>query len=120
MDLLLALFGTENHVSTGQICARAAVFFVYGLLMLRLSGRRTFAEWSALDVIIIVVAGSAMGRAMMGSGSLPGALAAVALLVLLHRALSWGVAKFPVLAAWVEGEPVMVARDGILDEVRRL
>jgi uncharacterized membrane protein YcaP (DUF421 family) len=119
MEMLTALFGTENHVSTGQICARAVLLFLYGLLMLRLSGRRTFAEWSALDVLIVVMAGSAMGRALMGSGSLPGAMAAVAVLVLLHRALSYAVAKMPGLANVVEGRPVVLARDGVLDEEAR-
>jgi uncharacterized membrane protein YcaP (DUF421 family) len=120
MELLLVLFGIEHHVTPAQICARALLLFAYGVLMLRLSGRRTFAEWSGLDVIIVVMAGSAMGRAMMGAGSLPGALAAVALLVLLHRALSWAVAKSPALAGLVEGEAALIACDGVIDEARRL
>ena len=118
-DVLTRLFGTENHVTVAQICARAAMLFVFGLVTFRLSGRRTFAEWTAVDVIIVVMAGSAMGRAMMGSGSLPGALAAVGVLGLLHRGLSYAVAKSPTVSHIAEGRPATLARDGMLDEAAR-
>ncbi len=60
MDLI---FGTMHHVTGPQECARAVLIFFYGLFMLRLSGRRTFAHWSALDMIISIIVGSTMARA---------------------------------------------------------
>jgi len=119
MDVLTTLFGTEDHVTVGQICARAAMLFLFGLAVFRLSGRRTFAEWTALDLIIVVMAGSAMGRAMMGSGSLPGALAAVAVLGLLHRGLSYAVVKSQAVSRVVEGMPATLIMEGVLDEDAR-
>lgn len=42
------LLGTEHNITLAQEYARAVIIFAFGLVMLRLSGRRTFAQWSAL------------------------------------------------------------------------
>lgn len=120
METLVALFGTEGHVAPGQECARAVLIFVYGLVLLRLSGRRTFAHWSAVDIIMSIIVGSTLSRALTGSAPLPGTMAAAAVLVLLHLAAAYAVAASRVLSRLIEGPPIMIARDGLLDNARRL
>lgn len=44
--LMEAIFGIKDHLSIIQECARAVLIFAYGLAMLRLSGKRTFSQWS--------------------------------------------------------------------------
>ncbi|MEI9931811.1 MAG: hypothetical protein WDM89_15055 [Rhizomicrobium sp.] len=106
------LFGLENHVSLAQECARAVLIFFYGLALLRMSGRRTFGDWSAVDVILSIIIGSALGRAMTGSAPLPGTLAAAAVLTCLHVLLGYLVASSKVASRIVEGAPVELAFDG--------
>ena len=109
-----ALFGIKDHISLLQECARAALVFAYGLVMLRLSGRRTFARWSALDIIISIVVGSALARAMTGNAPLAGTLAAVALLTVLHIAFAFAVSRSERLSDLIEGNSVTLSSDGIL------
>ena len=78
------VFGVEHNVSLAQECARAVLIFFYGLALLRLTGRRTFAHWSALDVLLSIIIGSNLSRALTGSVPLAGTLLASALLVGLH------------------------------------
>src|SRR6185312_1846136 len=118
-DWLTALFGTQNHVSLEQECARAVVVFFYAWAMLRLSGRRTFADWSALDIVISFIIGSALGRTMTGSAPFPGTLAAVAVMVLIHVLISHGVARSSRFARFVEGMPVLLVDHGRIDEEAR-
>ena len=40
--MLDAIFGGMKDLTLAQECARAVLVFFYGLVMLRLSGRRTF------------------------------------------------------------------------------
>jgi len=115
-----ALFGIKDHLTLAQECARAVLIFAYGLVMLRLSGRRTFARWSALDLIISIVVGSALARAMTGSAPLAGTLAAVAVLMILHIAFSFVVARSEKLSDLIEGSAVALGRDGTIDHgIRR-
>jgi uncharacterized membrane protein YcaP (DUF421 family) len=51
------LFGSEHNLSLAQECARTVLIFFYGLLLLHLSGRRTFADWSAFDIILSIIIG---------------------------------------------------------------
>ncbi|MES2253957.1 MAG: YetF domain-containing protein [Pseudomonadota bacterium] len=115
MDALTAIFGVQQHVTLGQQCARAVLLFFYGLVLLRLSGRRTFGHWSALDVILSIIVGSALGRAMTGSAPLPGTMAAAAVLAALHALLGKAVTRSGLLARIVEGGAVLLARDGRVD-----
>ncbi len=66
-----AILGSGHAVGPWQECARAILIFLYGLVLLRLSGRRTFAQWSALDVVLSIIIGSSLSRALTGSAPLP-------------------------------------------------
>jgi uncharacterized membrane protein YcaP (DUF421 family) len=114
-----ALFGIKDHITLAQECARAVVVFFYGLILLRLSGRRTFAQWSALDIVISIIVGSSLARAMTASAPFGGTLAAVALLMLLHTLFSVAISRSEWLSDIVEGNAVPLAHDGRLDDEAR-
>jgi uncharacterized membrane protein YcaP (DUF421 family) len=117
---LIAIFGVKDHLDIAQECARAVLIFCYGLVILRLSGRRAFAHWSALDVVVSIIVGSSLSRALTGGAPLAGTLAAVAVLSLLHLLVAYAVAGSKSLSRLIEGEPVILARDGVLNEKARL
>ena len=117
-SLLTSIFGIKDHVSLPQECARAALIFAYGLLLLRLSGRRTFGHWSALDIVISVIMGSALSKAMVGSAPLPGTMAAAAVLVALHVGVAHLVARSRRASHLIEGTPVTLIDHGRVDEVQ--
>ena len=114
------IFGGMKDLTIGQECARAVLIFFYGLAMLRFSGRRTFAQMSAIDLIISIIVGSNLSRAMTGGVPFWGTLASVAVLVVLHLLLAHAVARSPWLSAWVEGRPVVLVQDGMVLEPSRL
>jgi uncharacterized membrane protein YcaP (DUF421 family) len=110
-----AVFGTTPHITWAQECARAVVIFAYGLAIVRLVGRRVFGKWAALDIIVSVVVGSNLSRALTGSAELWGTLAATTLLMALHWILSHLAARFPTLSRVFEGRPVHLGEDGRVD-----
>lgn len=114
------VFGAERDLNLWQECARAALIFAYGLLLVRLSGRRTFGKWSALDIIVSIMLGSSLSRALTGSAPLLGTMAASAVLVLIHWLFARAAAWSPTLARIVEGTAIDLGRGGRLDEHIRL
>lgn len=119
MEIFSTLFGVQNHVTLVQECARAVVVFFYALLLLRLSGRRTFAHWAALDIVVSFIIGSALARAVTASAPFAGTLAAAAVMVGLHILLSHLLARSQSIAKFVEGTPVIVIDHGKLDDTAR-
>ncbi|MGN6374735.1 MAG: DUF421 domain-containing protein [Sphingomonas sp.] len=114
-----AIFGSKNHIEWWQECARAALILIYGIALVRLAGRRIFGKWSALDIIVSVIVGSSLSRALTGNAPLWGTLAATALLVLLHWVLSKIVTRWSAASHVIEGKPIEMARDGSMIESRR-
>ena len=114
--MLTELFGTADGITWGQECARAAVVFVYGLVVIRLAGRRLFGKWAALDFIVGIIIGSSLSRAITGNAALGGTLAATTLMLVLHWVLARSAARSRWIARIVEGTPIALARDGRADQ----
>lgn len=110
MDLV---FGTQGHVSWLEECARGALIFFFGLALVRLGGRRIFGRWSALDIVVSIIIGSNLSRALTGTAPLWGTLAASGLLVALHWVLARLSAQYRRLSEILEGRAVLLARDGL-------
>ena len=85
MEWIRTIFGAMLDLSWVQECARAVLVFAYGLVLVRIAGRRVFGKWSALDIIVSIIVGSNLSRAMTGGAPLWGTLAATTLLMGLHR-----------------------------------
>jgi uncharacterized membrane protein YcaP (DUF421 family) len=107
-----AVFGEKGDVTALQECARALVVFVYGLLAVRIAGRRVFGKWGALDIIVSIMVGSNLSRTLTGGAPLPGTLAATTLLLVLHWILATAAARSAVLSHVLEGRSVVLAERG--------
>lgn len=110
------LFGPTGHITWAQECARAALIFFYGLLLVRVAGRRVFGQWTAIDIIVAIVTGSTLSRALTGNADLFGTLAATTLLMVLHWCVSHASARWPALSRLVEGLPVRLGSQGRVSE----
>lgn len=110
-------FGTAAQTMTwDQECARAAVIFVYGLLLVRVIGRRVFGKWSALDIIVSIIIGSNLSRALTGSALLLPTLIATTFLLVLHWIVSKLAARFRAVSRIVEGRSILLGEQGRVDE----
>jgi uncharacterized membrane protein YcaP (DUF421 family) len=113
---LLDVFGVTHHVEWWQEIPRAFVIFVFGLILLRVSGRRGFARWSALDIIISIVMGSSLSRALTGAAPLGGTMLAMVLLAFLHWLSARTAVWSPRFAQLVEGHPAILGQAGAVFE----
>ena len=115
MDWEAALFGTTAHITWLQESARAVLLFAFGLVAVRLVGRRVFGKWAALDIIVSVIVGSNLSRALTGNAPLFGTMSATAALLALHWFLAQGAARWRIVSRFVEGSPVRLFAAGQVD-----
>ncbi|WP_372783789.1 DUF421 domain-containing protein [Phenylobacterium sp.] len=116
MDMLRTLIGPDNgDASALQLCARAVILFLVGIAYIRIAGRRTFSQASPLDIVVALVVGSNLSRAMTGKAPFWPALAATLLLVVLHRVFAMLTIRWGWLAKLMKAEPVVLLRDGVED-----
>jgi uncharacterized membrane protein YcaP (DUF421 family) len=120
MAMMDEIFGPTGEITWVQECARAVVIFLYGLVLVRLAGRRVFGKWSALDIVVSIIIGSNLSRALTGSAALWGTLAATTLLMAMHWVLAHAAARSALLSHVLEGRPVGLGARGQIHEAGRL
>lgn len=83
------------------------------LLLMRLSGKHSFGEMSAFDVIVLVLVGGTLRNSIIGGDdSFLGGLIGVAAILFADRMLAWICANHPRINRIVEGNPSFLVRHG--------
>ncbi len=100
-----------------QLVVRAIVVYIALFVLIRLSGKHTLGELSIFDLIVVIVLGSAVRSSLIGNDtSLQGGLIVVVVLLLLDWISTWFATHFTRGDRWLQGQPVLLARDGELFE----
>jgi uncharacterized membrane protein YcaP (DUF421 family) len=114
-DQFQALFGLGSYAENAgalQIALRTILVYVAALALVRLASKRFLSEATAFEVIVAIMLGSVMSRALDGSAPfLPTVLTAAVLL-----GLHWLFALLAFHTSWfgnlVKGERVLLIKDG--------
>ena len=110
------LIGTSSRdILWWQECIRAIIIFCAGLVMLRLFGRRAFGEQTPLDILMAIMVGSNLSRAVTANAAFFPTLAATLLMLLVYWLLAHCTARWPGLARIVKGRAVPLVSKGRLD-----
>ncbi|KMM75084.1 membrane protein [Xanthomonas sp. NCPPB 1128] len=92
---------------------RAVVVYVAVLVMVRVSGKRAMGQLTPFDMLLIVLLGNAVQNALLGEDtSLGGGLLLAATLIALNFTVGLVTSRSARVERLIEGEPVVLARDG--------
>jgi uncharacterized membrane protein YcaP (DUF421 family) len=86
-EALLGLGAEPKELTFLQVSLRGVIVFIVTLVMVRLSSKRSLAEKTAFDAVLIVIIASVLARAINGSAPFFPTLGIGFILVLLHRLL---------------------------------
>ncbi len=115
---LVEFIGTRNHINGWQMTVRAVLIFLYGLMLLRLTGSRIFGKATALDIVLAMLVGSNLSRALTANSPLLPTVVATTVLVFLYWLLLYGALHLPVVSWLVKGRSVLLVRDGKMDHAK--
>jgi uncharacterized membrane protein YcaP (DUF421 family) len=109
---LITIFGEGKDLNALQMSSRGIVIFIIALILIRLSGRRSFGVRTPLDNIIAISLGAILSRAVVGaSGFLP-VVVCCFVIVILHRILGGLVVSNKAFARFIEGDKILLFKDG--------
>ena len=89
MDVLIAIFGEGKDLGSLQMAMRAVAVFFAALILIRISGRRSFGQRSPFDYVVAILLGATLSRVIVGASPATPTFMASLVIVLLHRALAW-------------------------------
>ncbi len=112
-DLTRTLLGLDvETLNAGQMALRAVLTFAVTVAIVRLGDKRLFGKGTAFDLVVAIMIGSVMSRAINGSAPFLPTLLGGVVLVGLH----WLLAVLAFHTSWfgflVKGEPVLLIQDG--------
>jgi uncharacterized membrane protein YcaP (DUF421 family) len=92
---------------------RAAVVYLFLLLVFRIAGKRTLSETSSFDLVLLLIISETTQQAMVDNDhSLTNAALLILTLVGLDIAFSLLKLWSPAADAWLDGLPLIIVRDG--------
>lgn len=112
----------DMQASWWEFALRAAVVYLVLLVMVRISGKRTVGQFTPFDLIVVMLLSEAVSGSLTAQDeSLPGGLIVAATLILLDVAIAAVTSRSKKMDAVLEGNPVLIGRDGVIykDVLRR-
>src|SRR5688572_1119112 len=98
-----------------EFLARAAIVYGALLVMVRVSGKRTVGQFTPFDLLVVMLLSESVSNSLSGGdNSLVGGLLAAAMLIALNLALAFIATRSRGAEDFIEGKPVLIARDGQL------
>jgi uncharacterized membrane protein YcaP (DUF421 family) len=98
-----------------RIVTHTAAIYLLLLLIFRIAGRRTLAETSSFDLVLLLIIGETTQEAMVGGDdSIMGAVVAILALVSLDMSITYLKKAFPRFDHLLEGRPILLIHDGKL------
>lgn len=96
---------------------RAAAVYIFTLLVVRLSGRRTLAQLTPFDLVLILIVSEAIQQAMLiDDYSITNAVLLVVTLFSIDILLSYAKMRWSLLEALLDGAPTVLVERGRPEE----
>ncbi|HET7537094.1 MAG TPA: YetF domain-containing protein [Candidatus Didemnitutus sp.] len=115
LDACLGLKTKAFDLTFAQMTARLVVVFVYGLVLVRVADRRFLGRNAGFDVLLGIMLGSILSRAVNGQAGFFATLGVSGVLVLLHHLTGTIACRFHRFSKLVKGSPRALVRDGVPD-----
>ena len=115
LRVALGLAAEDRQLSAVQMALRAVVVYAVTVVVVRLGKKRFMGRATAFDVILGIMLGSIVSRAITGNAPFFPALAAAAVLVAVHWALSGLAFRWPGFGTTFKGRSRVLVRDGEVD-----
>jgi uncharacterized membrane protein YcaP (DUF421 family) len=116
MDVFFVLFGDGRNLDPLQMALRAIAVFVIALVLIRVSGRRSFGQRSPFDSVVVILLGATLSRAIVGASPFVSTVIASFAIVMCHRILAWGCMRSRRFERLVGGVEREVYRNGAFND----
>lgn len=116
--LAIVILGATGYLGDRtRIVTHAAAIYLFLLLVFRVAGRRTLAQTTSFDLVLILIIGDATQQALLGEDStIASAALAILCLVSMDMTMSHLKSRFPVLDRLIEGDPVLLVEHGVIKD----
>ena len=110
------LFGSGDELGVLQMSARAFLMFFIALILVRISGRRSFGAGSPFDNIVVIMLGAILSRGVVGASPLVSTIGAGIVICVVHRLLAILAARSHTAGRYLKGGHGLLYKNGELNK----
>jgi uncharacterized membrane protein YcaP (DUF421 family) len=104
---------TDMDLPWWEFVVRAAIIYLFLLVMVRVSGKRTVGQFTPFDLLVVMLLSEGVSNSLSGGDtSLLGGLLVAATLIAINLMVAFATARSQKIQELVEGRPVLIGRDG--------
>jgi uncharacterized membrane protein YcaP (DUF421 family) len=112
METIFTIFGQGKDLAWWQMSSRGVIVFIIALILIRVSGRRSFGVRSPLDNIITILLGAVLSRAVVGASAFVPVIVTSFIIVCMHRGFGKLIAASKRFGRVMEGDKILLFEDG--------
>lgn len=113
MDWFTTLIGHDlDALNWWQMSSRGLICFVLAMVLIRGTGKRIFGKNTALDIMVSIIIGSNISRAITGNAPFFPTLITTVLVVVLHNTLAYMAWRYPSISNYLKGRGSQLICDG--------
>ena len=116
LNEVLGLGLNPQDLSFGQLLLRALIICFVMYVMIRLAGRRFFAQKNSFDVLLAFLMASLISRAINGSTNFWGTVALGLVIAAAYRLIAWLGCRFHGFGKLLKDKPIVLVAHGTLME----
>ena len=116
IENLYYYIGTTESITWWQMSIRAFLIFFAALFFVRLGATRIYGKLGSLDIVISVILGSILSRALTGNAPFFATLAAAATLILVHLLLIRLALQSKFIGSLVKGKDIILIENGEINQ----
>lgn len=112
MNTIVRLFGEGDGLSPLQMGCRAFSLYLFAIILIRISGKRTFGKKTPYDNVVVILLGAILSRAVVGASPYWSTVTAGLVLAALHRLLAWLSLRNHRLGTLIKGKERLLYSNG--------
>jgi uncharacterized membrane protein YcaP (DUF421 family) len=112
LESLLGLAAEPKNLTFIQISLRGVIVMLAALAMIRIGTKRSLAEKTAFDAVLLVVLASALARAINGNAAFFPTLGGAFVLVFVHRLFGSVGCRWHAFDVLIKGRPDVIVENG--------
>lgn len=112
-DVIFSVIGENGKALFWyQMCARGIIVYICTIFFIRISNKRIFGKHSAFDIVMGIILGSVLSRAITGNAPFFETLLTGLVLVLLHRIFAVIAYHQDSFGRLIKGNEILLMEDG--------
>jgi uncharacterized membrane protein YcaP (DUF421 family) len=105
-------FANQENITWWSMCLRTIIIFIASIILIRVGGKRIFGKLGAFDIVVSVMIGTILAKAITGNSKFLPTIFSCLVLVFLHRLFAVLAYRHSAWSLFIKGQSEKLVENG--------